>query len=175
MSLTMYLDTHNAYVQQLQATNAMLEAYHSDTLPQLLQELEDIYNDLCTTVSDAVIQSAEVISGKVSPIVMNGSANSLIVCGRELPTTFPRLCNLFSRSLYTSKLNLLICRRPLTRRNATRASQTNRRPSPVPVIWVTLCACCRCHRFPAWCRSACLRRHRAWKAPARPKRIRILT
>lgn len=61
----MYLDTHNAYVQQLHATNAMLEAYHTDTLPQLLQELEDIYNDLCTTVSDAVIQSAEVISGKV--------------------------------------------------------------------------------------------------------------
>lgn len=64
-SLTMYLDTHNAYVQQLHATNAMLEAYHSDTLPQLLQELEDIYNDLCTTVSESVLQSTEVISLKV--------------------------------------------------------------------------------------------------------------
>lgn len=65
-SLNMYLDTHNAYVQQLHATNAMLEAYHMDTLPQLLQELEDIYNDLCTTVSEAVLQCTEVISGKVS-------------------------------------------------------------------------------------------------------------
>lgn len=64
-SLTMYLDTHNAYVQQLHATNAMLESYHMDTLPQLLQELEDIYNDLCQTVSEAVLQSTEVISGKV--------------------------------------------------------------------------------------------------------------
>lgn len=44
----------------------MLESYHTDTLPQLLQELEDIYNDLCATVSEAVMQSTEVISGKVS-------------------------------------------------------------------------------------------------------------
>lgn len=64
--MTIYLDTHNSYVQQLHATNAMLEAYHCDTLPQLLQELEDIYNDLCATVSEAVIQGAEVISSKVS-------------------------------------------------------------------------------------------------------------
>lgn len=65
-TLTMYLDAHNSYVQQLHATNSMLESYHTDTLPQLLQELEDIYNDLCATVSEAVMQSTEVISGKVS-------------------------------------------------------------------------------------------------------------
>lgn len=74
----MYLDTHNAYVQQLHATNAMLEAYHMDTLPQLLQELEDIYNDLCTTVSDAVLQSTEVITGKVSKIVKRNNRVSFI-------------------------------------------------------------------------------------------------
>ncbi|XP_055687715.1 uncharacterized protein LOC129792563 isoform X9 [Lutzomyia longipalpis] len=63
-SLTLYIDSHNAYVQQLHATNAMLESYHCETLPQLLQELEDIYNDLCATISEAVLQGAEAISTK---------------------------------------------------------------------------------------------------------------
>ncbi|XP_059620502.1 uncharacterized protein LOC132264349 isoform X4 [Phlebotomus argentipes] len=63
-SLTLYIDSHNAYVQQLHATNAMLEAYHCETLPQLLLELEDIYNDLCATISEAVLQGAEAISMK---------------------------------------------------------------------------------------------------------------
>lgn len=65
-SLTLYIDSHNAYVQQLHATNAMLEAYHCETLPQLLLELEDIYNDLCSIISEAVLQGAEAISTKVS-------------------------------------------------------------------------------------------------------------
>lgn len=62
----MYLDSHNAYVQQLHATNAMMETYHLETIPQLIQELEDIYNDLCATVSDVVLHSADVIATKVS-------------------------------------------------------------------------------------------------------------
>lgn len=64
-TLTLYIDSHNAYVQQLHATNAMLEFYHCDTVPQLLQELEEIYSDLCNIVSEAVIQGAEAISHKV--------------------------------------------------------------------------------------------------------------
>lgn len=36
-SLSSYFDAHNAYVQQLQATNGMLDQYHHETLPQLLQ------------------------------------------------------------------------------------------------------------------------------------------
>jgi len=36
-SLSNYLDAHNAYVQQLHATNGMLDQYHKETLPQLLQ------------------------------------------------------------------------------------------------------------------------------------------
>ncbi|XP_055619191.1 uncharacterized protein LOC129764288 isoform X5 [Toxorhynchites rutilus septentrionalis] len=63
-TLTQYIDSHNAYVQQLHATNAMLEAYHCDTLPQLMQELEEIYNDLCNIVAEAVLQGAEAISAK---------------------------------------------------------------------------------------------------------------
>ncbi|XP_058459244.1 uncharacterized protein LOC131435409 isoform X6 [Malaya genurostris] len=63
-TLTQYIDSHNAYVQQLHATNAMLEAYHCETLPQLMQELEEIYNDLCNIVAEAVLQGAEAISVK---------------------------------------------------------------------------------------------------------------
>jgi hypothetical protein len=50
----------------LHATNAMLESYHCETIPQLLQELEDIYTDLCNIVADAVLQGAEAIGSKVS-------------------------------------------------------------------------------------------------------------
>ena len=65
-SLMQYIDSHNAYVQQLHATNAMLEAYNCDTVPQLLQELEEIYNDLCNIVAEAIVQGAEAISSRVS-------------------------------------------------------------------------------------------------------------
>nr|NP_611036.2 Stac-like, isoform N [Drosophila melanogaster]AAF58137.2 Stac-like, isoform N [Drosophila melanogaster] len=65
-SLTEYIDAHNAYVQQLHATNGMLEAYHTDTLPQQMQELEEIHNDLVAIVSDSLMQGAEVIAGKAN-------------------------------------------------------------------------------------------------------------
>uniref|UniRef100_A0AAG5D3N8 Phorbol-ester/DAG-type domain-containing protein n=2 Tax=Anopheles atroparvus TaxID=41427 RepID=A0AAG5D3N8_ANOAO len=65
-TLTQYIDSHNAYVQQLHATNAMLEAYHCETLPQLMQELEEIYGDLCNIVTDAVLQGAEAIAAKAA-------------------------------------------------------------------------------------------------------------
>ncbi|ALC41384.1 CG43729, partial [Drosophila busckii] len=65
-SLTEYIDAHNAYVQQLHATNGMLEAYHGDTLPQLMQELEEIHNDLCNIVSESLLQGADVIASKSS-------------------------------------------------------------------------------------------------------------
>lgn len=65
MSLTQYLDSHNAYVQQLHATNAMMETYHMDTIPQLTQELEEIYTDLCGIVAEGVLHSADAIANKV--------------------------------------------------------------------------------------------------------------
>lgn len=68
-SLTEYIDAHNAYVQQLHATNGMLEAYHGETLPQLMQELEEIHNDLCNIVSDSLQQGADVIAAKVSSLL----------------------------------------------------------------------------------------------------------
>ncbi|XP_049845154.1 uncharacterized protein LOC126297890 isoform X7 [Schistocerca gregaria] len=63
-AMAAYLDCHNSYVQQLHATNGMLDQYHTETLPQLLQELEDVYSDLCTTLADSVLQGAEIISSR---------------------------------------------------------------------------------------------------------------
>lgn len=64
-SLSNYIDSHNAYVQQLHTTNAMLEAYHLETIPQLMQELEEVYADLCSIVSDSIFNGASVILEKV--------------------------------------------------------------------------------------------------------------
>ncbi|XP_066145717.1 proto-oncogene vav isoform X10 [Euwallacea fornicatus] len=63
-SLSSYFNAHNAYVQQLHATNGMMEEFGNTTLPSLLQELDEIYADLCSTVTDAVIQGAEIISAR---------------------------------------------------------------------------------------------------------------
>ncbi|XP_049823029.1 uncharacterized protein LOC109597113 isoform X3 [Aethina tumida] len=63
-SLSVYFNTHNAYVQQLHATNGMMEEYTKDTLPSLLKELEEIYTDLCGTVSEAVLQGSEVVASR---------------------------------------------------------------------------------------------------------------
>ncbi|XP_014256931.1 uncharacterized protein LOC106670821 isoform X3 [Cimex lectularius] len=63
-SLSEYLDAHNTYVTQLHATNAMVDTYCRETLPELLTELEEVYNDLCTTLSEAIAQGAEIISNR---------------------------------------------------------------------------------------------------------------
>lgn len=63
-SLSSYFNAHNAYVQQLHATNGMMEEFGNTTLPSLLQELEEIYTDLCSTVTEAVIQGAEIVSSR---------------------------------------------------------------------------------------------------------------
>ncbi|KAK7791980.1 hypothetical protein R5R35_007968 [Gryllus longicercus] len=64
VTLSAYLDAHNEYVAQLHATNGMLERYHQEALPQLLQELEDVYSDLCATLSESLLSGAEVISSR---------------------------------------------------------------------------------------------------------------
>lgn len=68
-SLTQYIDAHNAYVQQLHATNAMLEAYNCETVPQLLQELEEIYTDLCDIIAEAIVLGAEAVTTRVRLLV----------------------------------------------------------------------------------------------------------
>ncbi|XP_054275362.1 uncharacterized protein LOC128994676 isoform X6 [Macrosteles quadrilineatus] len=65
-TLAAYLDAHNNYVTQLHATNGMVDTYSQETLPLLLQELEEVYSDLCTTLSDSLQQGAEVISSRAT-------------------------------------------------------------------------------------------------------------
>uniref|UniRef100_A0A1Y1K8I5 Phorbol-ester/DAG-type domain-containing protein n=2 Tax=Photinus pyralis TaxID=7054 RepID=A0A1Y1K8I5_PHOPY len=65
-SLSGYFNNHNAYVQQLHATNGMLDAYSKETLPQLLQEIDEIYTDLCSSVSEAILQEAEIVSARAT-------------------------------------------------------------------------------------------------------------
>ncbi|OWR41111.1 hypothetical protein KGM_215857A, partial [Danaus plexippus plexippus] len=65
-NLAIYYDSHNNYVQQLTATNAMIEQYHRHTLPTILQELEEILTDVTTAVSDAICQEGEIITDKTN-------------------------------------------------------------------------------------------------------------
>nr|XP_027216949.1 nostrin-like isoform X1 [Penaeus vannamei] len=63
-SLASYFDAHNAYVQQLHATNGMLQEYHHTTLPALLQELEDVYLDVSAVVADCILHGANIVAVK---------------------------------------------------------------------------------------------------------------
>ncbi|XP_063820926.1 uncharacterized protein LOC135071096 [Ostrinia nubilalis] len=65
-ALATYYDSHNSYVQQLTATNAMLDQYHKHTLPTILQELEEILADVTTAVSEAICQDGEIITEKTN-------------------------------------------------------------------------------------------------------------
>ena len=62
------MEAHNNYVQQLHAANGMVDQYYSTTLPQLLQELDDVYHDVSAVVAETIIQGADVISMKVRKV-----------------------------------------------------------------------------------------------------------
>ncbi|KAK8392919.1 hypothetical protein O3P69_013145 [Scylla paramamosain] len=63
-SLASYFDAHNAYVQQLHATNSMFQEYHNTTLPALLQELEAVYLDVSSVVAECILQGADIVAAK---------------------------------------------------------------------------------------------------------------
>ncbi|XP_077500246.1 SH3 and cysteine-rich domain-containing protein isoform X2 [Amblyomma americanum] len=63
-ALAAYYDCHNAYVQQLAATNGMLEEYYNSTLPRLLDELQDVYCDVSTIVAQSMMAASEVLAAK---------------------------------------------------------------------------------------------------------------
>ena len=46
----------------------MVDQYYSTTLPQLLQELDDVYHDVSAVVAETIIQGADVISMKVRKV-----------------------------------------------------------------------------------------------------------
>lgn len=66
-SYVKYVNAHNTYVKQLQATNAILETYHVNTVPQLMHELEEIHCDIFNTVLGAMQNVTDVIVNKVIP------------------------------------------------------------------------------------------------------------
>ncbi|XP_028966591.1 uncharacterized protein LOC100905273 [Galendromus occidentalis] len=59
-----YYDAHNMYVQQLHATNGMIDQYYTVTLPKLLEELEDVYCDLSNTIANSILSATELLSCK---------------------------------------------------------------------------------------------------------------
>ncbi|XP_064476950.1 uncharacterized protein LOC135390906 isoform X2 [Ornithodoros turicata] len=59
-----YYDAHNAYVQQLAATNGMLERYYAATLPALLDELQDVYCDLSAVIAQSLLAAAQLLADK---------------------------------------------------------------------------------------------------------------
>ncbi|XP_071745432.1 uncharacterized protein Stacl isoform X4 [Lepeophtheirus salmonis] len=58
------IESHNNYIQQLHASNGMIDQYYKETLPQLLQELDDVYQDVSAVVEEAFAQGTDVISLK---------------------------------------------------------------------------------------------------------------
>ncbi|KAF5281601.1 hypothetical protein FQR65_LT02921 [Abscondita terminalis] len=107
-SLSGYFNNHNAYVQQLHATNGMLDAYAKETLPQLLQELDEIYTDLCSSISEAILQEAEVVSTRANE-KQRRYENLISQCRAISATT--DLANL-ARSMPTPQGRGLTIRRP---------------------------------------------------------------
>ncbi|CAN8004526.1 unnamed protein product, partial [Ixodes hexagonus] len=63
-ALAAYYDCHNAYVQQLAATNGMMDEYYANTLPRLLDELQEVYCDLSTVVAQSLLAAADLLASK---------------------------------------------------------------------------------------------------------------
>ncbi|GIX95235.1 uncharacterized protein CEXT_731401 [Caerostris extrusa] len=99
--LAEYYDMHNAYVQQLHAANGMLAHYNTDTLPKLLEELEDVYTDLSDTISGAIFSAADMLVNK-SKEQANHYEN--IASAAQAVKTRGDLAN-FIRSLNVDKLS----------------------------------------------------------------------
>ncbi|XP_020277891.1 uncharacterized protein LOC109851827 isoform X2 [Pseudomyrmex gracilis] len=57
-----YLESHNAYVMQLRATNAITERYQFHCLPGLLGEIAEVYEELCGLACKCVAGISEAVS-----------------------------------------------------------------------------------------------------------------
>ncbi|GLG98247.1 Uncharacterized protein GBIM_04834 [Gryllus bimaculatus] len=60
VTLSAYLDAHNEYVAQLHATNGMLERYHQEALPQLLQSSWERMGRYRSHVHDLKVSSGTI-------------------------------------------------------------------------------------------------------------------
>jgi len=56
-----YLESHNAYILQLRATNAITERYQFHCLPGLLGEIAEVYEELCGLACKCVAGISEAV------------------------------------------------------------------------------------------------------------------
>jgi len=63
-SLANYLERHNSYVQDIHATNGMIDQYYVESLPHLLQELDDVYHDVSGVVAESLTEGANTMAQK---------------------------------------------------------------------------------------------------------------
>ncbi|XP_063979363.1 uncharacterized protein Stacl isoform X6 [Diachasmimorpha longicaudata] len=61
-----YLDSHNVYVLQLHATNALNEYYQLHCLPSLLRELSEIYEELSNLACKCITEISEASTERAS-------------------------------------------------------------------------------------------------------------
>ncbi|XP_043475545.1 uncharacterized protein LOC122507092 isoform X2 [Leptopilina heterotoma] len=90
-----YLEAHNAYVLQLRATNAITERYQYQCLPGLLNEIAEVYEELCglacnciAGISDAAGERSQEQSKRFQNLTKEARAissqNDLQVLARSL-------------------------------------------------------------------------------------------
>ncbi|KAL3199398.1 hypothetical protein MRX96_014042 [Rhipicephalus microplus] len=82
-ALAAYYDCHNAYVQQLAATNGMLDEYYGSTLPRLLDELQDVYCDISTIIAQSMLAASDVLANKAREQADHYEAGGIVVPRRE--------------------------------------------------------------------------------------------
>lgn len=61
-----YLESHNAYILQLRATNAITERYQFHCLPGLLGEIAEVYEELCGLACKCVAGISEAAGERAS-------------------------------------------------------------------------------------------------------------
>lgn len=88
-----YLESHNAYILQLRATNAITERYQFHCLPGLLGEIAEVYEELCglackcvAGISEAAGERAGEQTKRYQAVAKEAQAvmpsNDLQVCSR---------------------------------------------------------------------------------------------
>merc|ERR1719228_2261640 len=65
-SLSSYLENHNTYVGQIHNINGMIDQYYGDGLPNLLQELDDVYHDVAGVVLESLTEGSKKITEKTA-------------------------------------------------------------------------------------------------------------
>jgi len=65
-SLATYLESHNTYVEQIHNINGMIDQYYGEGLPNLLQELDDVYHDVAGVVLESLTEGSKKITEKTA-------------------------------------------------------------------------------------------------------------